>query len=95
MRNFLFNARALAEPTKTTEMSQPGSTLFATAENAERGLPKVDRVKFFIETPAILLALAALAGTLGGRVYLAELYELVVGLAADFRYEGALVADVL
>lgn len=50
LRNCLFRARAFAGVTKTSEMSHFGSTSFATAENAERGPPKADRVKFCIET---------------------------------------------
>lgn len=64
-------------------MSQPGSSCLAIAVNAVRGARR-RRVVFCMETPAIRLALSALARLLGCRIYLAELHELVVLLAADF-----------
>lgn len=64
------------------------------AAYAKRGT-LLRRVRFLIETPDIRLTLAALAHLLRCRINLAELYELVVCLAAYFGNESALVADIL
>ncbi len=82
-------------PTNTREISHPGSAAWATRVYAKRGT-LLRRVKFFIETSVIPLALAALSRVLArGRVDLAELYELIVGLATYFGDKSALMADVL
>ena len=93
-RNCLFKALAFAAPTNTREMSHPGNTSPATLENIE-GCPRYDRVRFLMAIAILRLALTALARLLRGRVYLTELYELVVGLAPHLRDERALVTDVL
>ena len=87
-------------------MSHSGRTDSATSEKGRVAHSfECWRVKFFIETPAILwrttsshrLVFAALAARilLGGRVDFTELHELIVVLAADFRNERTLMADVL
>lgn len=80
------------DPAKTREMSQPGSTVSATVVYGKRGT-LLRRVKFFMETVAIRLVLAA--DFLSGWVDLAELHELVVVLAASLRNKCAFVRDVL
>ena len=91
-----FSARAKAGVTKTSERSQSASTAPAIAVYAKRGT-EARRVRFLMKTRAIRSALASIAARVsaGGRIDLAELYELIVFLAPHFRNERALMADVL
>ena len=74
-------------------MSQSGRISFAIAVNTARDAVR-RRVRFFIATAILCLTLAALAHFLGRRVYLAEFYELVVGLATDLGNERPFKPDV-
>lgn len=67
------------------------------SENTRRPPTGGRRVRFFIETLTIRLALTALTSRilLRGRVNFTKLHKLVILLAADFRNEGALVSDIL
>lgn len=75
----MLSVRARIDPAKTKEMSQSGRTASATVAYAKRGT-LLRRVKFFMETVAIRLVLAA--DFLSSGVDLTELYKLIIVFAA-------------